>query len=48
VPINAAVSHIYKWGSQRVQLQLGGRLYATSPDGPQAGVRMAATFLFPK
>jgi hypothetical protein len=47
VPINAGVSHIYKLGSQRVQLYFGGRLFARSPDGPQAGVRITGTFLFP-
>jgi hypothetical protein len=48
VPINVGVSHIYKLGAQRVQLLFGGRVYAKSPDGPQTGLRLAATFLFPK
>jgi hypothetical protein len=48
VPIDAGVAHIYKFGGQRVQLQLAGRYFATSPQGPQAGVRMVATLLFPE
>lgn len=48
VPINLGISHIYKFGSQKVQLQFGGRIYAESPDGPDMGLRFTATFLFPK
>jgi hypothetical protein len=47
-PINAGVSHIYKFGKQRVQLQLAGRYFVTSPNGAGEGIRFAATFLFPK
>ena len=48
VPINVGISHIYAFGGQKVQLQFGGRSFAVSPDGPNLGVRVAATFLFPK
>jgi hypothetical protein len=48
VPINFAIAHIFKFGPQRVQLQLGGRVYAESPDGPDVGMRFTTTFLFPK
>ena len=48
VPINVGISHIYSFGGQKVQLQFGGRAFAVSPDGPNLGVRFAATFLFPK
>ena len=49
VPINAGVSHVYKFGEQRVSLGIYGRVYAVSPDGgPDWGARTVATFLFPK
>lgn len=49
VPLNAGVSHIYKFGEQRVSLGVQGRYYLETPDeGPEWGVRMIATFLFPK
>ena len=49
VPINAGVSHVYKFGEQRVSLGIYGRVYAVSPDdGPDWGARAVATFLFPK
>jgi hypothetical protein len=48
VPVNAGVSHLYKFGGQKVNLGLQGRFYAVSPDGPQWGARFVATLLFPK
>ena len=49
VPINAGVSHVYKFGPQRVSLGLTGRYYAVAPEGgPEWGVRFITTFLFPK
>lgn len=49
VPLNLMVSHIYKFGSQRVSFQLGGRYYASTaaPDGARWGARFAVVFLFP-
>ena len=47
VPINAGVSHLYKFGGQRVQLGFQGKFYPTTADGPQWGTRITATFLFP-
>ena len=48
VPVNVGVTHIFKFGRQPVQLGATAKLYATSPDGPQAGFRFTATFLFPR
>lgn len=48
VPLNAGASHIYRFGSQRVQLGLQGQFFPVTPNGPQIGVRTTATFLFPK
>jgi hypothetical protein len=48
VPINAGVSHIFKFGSQPVSLGLQGRYYAIRPEGgPEWGIRFTSTFLFP-
>jgi hypothetical protein len=42
------VSHVYNFGKQPVQLAVGGRVYADTPDeGPEWGVRSVVTFLFP-
>ncbi len=49
IPINFGVSKIFKFGDQRVSLGAMGRYYAAAPeDGPEWGVRLIATFLFPK
>ncbi len=49
IPVNAGVSHIYKFGEQRVSLGLQGRYWLETPEGgPGAGVRFTATFLFPE
>ncbi len=49
VPLNLQVSQLLKFGGMPVQIALGGRYYAQSPDGgPEWGVRFVITFLFPK
>ncbi len=49
VPINLSVSHLYKFGDQRVSLGAGLRGYAAQEDvGPEWGLRLIATFLYPK
>jgi hypothetical protein len=49
IPVNLSVSHVYKFGSQRVSLGGGPRVYmARNGTGPDWGVRAIATFLFPK
>ena len=49
VPINLMFSHIFKFGSQPVQFQIGPRFYAVRPSGgPEWGARFNVTFLFPK
>ena len=47
VPINLTVGHLFKFGGQRVQFQVGGKYYAESAQGPQWGARFTTTFLFP-
>ena len=48
VPLNLSVSHLYVFGKQRVSLGVGGKVYLQSPSGgPDWGLRMTATFLFP-
>lgn len=50
VPVNATVAQLFKIGPQILQLTLGARYWADSPDGgPDGwGARAALTFLFPK
>jgi hypothetical protein len=50
VPINFVVSQVIKVGKQPIQLGLGARYWAASPDGgPDGwGARLQVTFLFPK
>ena len=50
VPLIASVSQLLKVGPQIIQLNLGGRYWAESPDnGPEDwGLRVQLTFLFPK
>lgn len=50
VPVNAAVAQLLKVGPQILQVQLGARYWAESPDnGPEGwGLRAAVTLLFPK
>lgn len=50
VPLNATVAQMFKIGPQILQLTLGARYWAESPDnGPEGwGARAVLTFLFPK
>ena len=49
VPLNLTLSHLFKFGMQRVSLQVGGRYYPVTPsDGPRWGARFAIVLLFPK
>lgn len=49
IPVNFTVSHVYKFGGQRVSLGGGARVYAaTNGGGPDWGLRFISTFLFPK
>jgi hypothetical protein len=50
VPVNATVAQMFKIGSQIMQLTLGARYWAETPEnGPEDwGARAQLTFLFPK
>ena len=49
VPINLSVSHLYKFGDQRVSLGGGAKAYAAQDGiGPEWGLRLVATFLYPE
>ena len=49
VPINLQVSQLVKVGCQPIQLFAGVRTFAAAPDdGPEWGLRLGMTFLFPK
>lgn len=49
VPINVTVAQLVKMGNQPIQIGLGGRYYIEKPaGGPEWGVRLIFTFLFPK
>jgi hypothetical protein len=49
VPINLGIAHVFRTGRVPLQLQGGYRWYAEKPDGgPDAGVRLTVTALFPK
>jgi hypothetical protein len=50
VPINAAISQVLKIGPQLIQLKLGARYWADSPEsGPEGwGIKAGLVFLFPK
>jgi hypothetical protein len=49
VPINAGVNQLFKIGSQRIQLGLGGRYWAETPrGGPDWGLRFNFVLLFPR
>lgn len=48
-PINLVVSQLMMLGKQPISVGLGGRAYLDAPDGgPEWGVRLSITFLFPK
>jgi hypothetical protein len=49
IPVNMSVSHLYKFGNQRVSLGGGVKIYAAREnEGPDWGLRFTATFLFPE
>ncbi|HEY1612420.1 MAG TPA: hypothetical protein VGF97_01850 [Rhizomicrobium sp.] len=48
VPLNLTLGHLYRFGAQPINFTIGARYYATSPDGPQWGLRFVITLLFPK
>ncbi len=52
IPMNLTVSHLYKFGTQRVSLGGGVKIYlardAVAPADPAWGLRFTATFLFPQ
>jgi hypothetical protein len=51
VPVNFQVSQVFKIGNQPMQIQLGARYWADTPDdaGPEGwGWRLAYTLVFPK
>jgi hypothetical protein len=49
VPLNFVVSQLFKVGDQPMQAFVGARYYAQRPDdGPEWGLRLGLTFLFPK
>lgn len=49
VPVNLVVSQLVKMGNQPVSIFAGARYYAeTSDGGPEWGLRLGLTFLFPK
>ena len=49
IPINLQANQMMRFGKQPVQLGLGGRWYAETPDGgPEWGARFNLVFLFPK
>jgi hypothetical protein len=49
LPLNLAVAQLLKIGGQPVSIFAGGRYYLEAPDGgPEWGMRLGVTFLFPK
>ncbi len=49
VPLNLLMSTVSKWGKQLVQLGGGLRYYIETPEGgPEWGVRLSLTYLWPK
>jgi len=49
VPVNFVVSQLFKIGDQPVQAFVGARYYVETPTGgPEWGLRLGMTFLFPK
>jgi hypothetical protein len=48
-PVNLSISQLYKFGSQRVSLGGGLKIYAAREgSGPAWGARLTATFLYPR
>jgi hypothetical protein len=49
LPLNLTVAQLLKIGGQPVSIFAGGRYYLEAPDGgPEWGMRLGVTFLFPK
>ena len=48
LPFHAGVSHVFKVREHTFQLGLEGRAFAATPKGPQAGVRLITTWVFPR
>jgi hypothetical protein len=49
VPLNPAITQMFKIGNQPMTVSLGGRYYADGPSGgPDWGLRFVVTLLFPK
>jgi hypothetical protein len=52
IPVNVSVSHLFKLGSQRVQVAGGVKVYLARDAAPTAdagwGLRLTTTFLFPQ
>lgn len=49
IPINLQYNKVFKVGDQMMQWQLGGRYYVETPEGgPDWGIRLGLTFLFPR
>jgi hypothetical protein len=49
VPVNLSLTTVSKWGSQLVQVGGGLRYYLEAPEGgPEWGVRLSLTYLWPK
>ncbi len=49
IPINLLYSKVFSVGSQQMQFQIGGRVYADAPSGgSEWGIRAGLVFLFPK
>ena len=47
-PVNLVVSKLFRFGEQPVQIGLGGRYFFDGPSGgPEWGLRLSVTFLFP-
>lgn len=48
-PINLLGGQLLKFGKYPLSVGVGGRYYVESPDdGPEWGMRLVTTFLFPK
>lgn len=49
VPLNAIVSQVIPIGGQIISVAIGGRYYAAAPDdGPEWGLRLVVTLIFPR
>lgn len=49
VPLNLVVRQLFTCGKHQVSVAIGPRYYAAAPDGgPEWGLRLGVTFLFPK